>query len=83
MTNAVIGFASGVSPGIKSEKLREKTRLPLAVGFGISTPQHVKEVLEAGADAAIVGSALIQKIEKDEDITTYIQEMKKATKKIH
>ena len=37
--------------------------LPLAVGFGISTPQHVKQVMKAGADGAIIGSAFVKIIE--------------------
>ena len=39
--------------------------IPLAVGFGVSTPQHVKAVFTAGADAAIVGSALVKTIEEN------------------
>jgi len=34
-------------------------KIPLAVGFGISKPQHVQQVISAGADAVIVGSAFI------------------------
>jgi tryptophan synthase alpha chain len=34
--------------------------LPLAVGFGISKPAHVKQILAAGADGAMVGSAFVQ-----------------------
>jgi tryptophan synthase alpha chain len=37
------------------------------VGFGISTPNHVAQVKRAGADGAIVGSALVEIIEKNAD----------------
>jgi len=40
-------------------------RVPLAVGFGISKPEHVKKVIEAGADAAIVGSAFINIVQQN------------------
>lgn len=39
-------------------------RIPLAVGFGISKPEHVKVVIQNGADAAIVGSGFVRIIEK-------------------
>ncbi len=39
-------------------RLREATAQPLAIGFGISTPEHVREAWQI-ADGAIVGSALI------------------------
>ena len=44
-------------------RLRKFTRLPIAVGFGISTPAHFAEVGEF-ADAAVVGSAIVQAIEQ-------------------
>jgi tryptophan synthase alpha chain len=44
-------------------RLRQFTRLPIAVGFGISNEEHVRTVGEF-ADAAIVGSALVALIEK-------------------
>jgi tryptophan synthase alpha chain len=43
--------------------LREVTDLPVACGFGISTPDHVRAVVRH-ADAAIVGSALARRIEQ-------------------
>lgn len=44
-------------------KLREATTLPIACGFGISTPDHVRAVVHGGgADAAIVGSALVRRM---------------------
>lgn len=45
------------------QRLRTFTRLPIAVGFGISTPAQFAEVGEF-ADAAIVGSAIVQAIER-------------------
>jgi tryptophan synthase alpha chain len=44
-------------------RLRQFTRLPIAVGFGISNADHVKAVGEF-ADAAVIGSALVGLIEK-------------------
>jgi tryptophan synthase alpha chain len=44
-------------------RLRRFTKLPIAVGFGISNADHVKAVGEF-ADAAIIGSALVALIEK-------------------
>ncbi|HJQ31149.1 MAG TPA: tryptophan synthase subunit alpha [Pyrinomonadaceae bacterium] len=45
------------------ERVRAVTNLPVAVGFGISSPEHVAEVWRY-ADAAVVGSALVSEIEK-------------------
>jgi tryptophan synthase alpha chain len=44
-------------------RLRQFTKLPIAVGFGVSNAEHVKAVGEF-ADAAVVGSAIVQLIEK-------------------
>ena len=44
-------------------RLRTFTKLPIAVGFGISNAEHVKAVGEF-ADAAVIGSALVALIEK-------------------
>src|SRR5277367_1590263 len=46
-----------------ARRVRRFTKLPLAVGFGISSPAHVA-VLGGIADAAVVGSALVAEIEK-------------------
>ncbi len=54
---------SAAPPDISSRVrfLRSKTPLPIACGFGISTAEHVRAVVrDGGADAAIVGSALIR-----------------------
>ena len=44
------------------EKIREKTNLPVGVGFGISTPEQARKVA-AFADAVIVGSAIMKMVE--------------------
>ncbi len=44
------------------KRLRKHTKLPIAVGFGISTPQQFAAVGKY-ADAAVVGSAIVQTIE--------------------
>ena len=47
------------------ERLRHFTQLPIAVGFGISTAEHVAAVGEF-ADAAVIGTAIVSLIEKAE-----------------
>jgi len=44
-------------------RIRRYTKLPVAVGFGISNAKHVAQVAEF-ADAAVVGSAIVELIEK-------------------
>jgi tryptophan synthase alpha chain len=43
--------------------VKKEINLPIYVGFGISKPEHVKEVLNMGADGAICGSAICKLIE--------------------
>lgn len=46
------------------QRLRKFTRLPIAVGFGISTPEQFAAVGRF-ADAAVVGSAIVELIERN------------------
>lgn len=46
------------------ERLRSFTKLPIAVGFGVSTPEQFAEVGQF-ADAAVIGSAIVQRIEQN------------------
>lgn len=46
------------------KRLRKVTRLPIALGFGISSPSQFAEVGEF-ADAVVVGSAIVETIEKN------------------
>jgi len=49
--------------GVAVGRIREQTRKPVAVGFGISTPEQAKEV-SGFADGVIVGSAIVKIIEE-------------------
>jgi tryptophan synthase alpha chain len=68
-------------------KVRSRTDLPLCVGFGISRPEHVRAVGRAGADGAIVGSAIVNLIARNlgsrdataRAVARYVRAMKKQT----
>ena len=46
------------------ERLRTFTKLPIAVGFGVSTPEQFAEVGHF-ADAVVIGSAIVQRVEQN------------------
>lgn len=50
-----------------ARRVRRFTQLPVAIGFGISLPGHVS-LLSGLADAAVVGSALVEEIERAENV---------------
>src|SRR4029450_13278489 len=54
-------FSESVVPTL--HRVRERTGLPVAVGFGISTPEQVRAVWDV-AEGAVVGSAIVARIEK-------------------
>jgi tryptophan synthase alpha chain len=55
-------LSEGTAPLV--QRMRERTDLPLAVGFGISTPDQVAEVAQL-AEAVVVGSAIVRCIESN------------------
>ena len=65
----VTGTAITVTDDLREqvEALRRvASPLPVGVGFGIQTPEHVAEVATV-ADAVVVGSALVSLIDKNQD----------------
>jgi len=62
-------------------RLRAMTDLPLCIGFGVSTPDQVRE-MAALADGVIVGSALVRKLEKPgtavADVAALVKELSAA-----
>ena len=59
-TGARKNFSSDTPKFIK--RVRKQTGLPLCVGFGVSTPKQFGQMVKAGADGVIVGSAIVDVI---------------------
>ncbi len=60
----VTGMRSGLESRVQGllGQMRTITDKPIGVGFGISAPEHAKQVKDWGADAAIVGSAFVKRL---------------------
>jgi tryptophan synthase alpha chain len=63
-TNGVTGVRDQMEDRVKVliEQLRQVTDKPIGVGFGISQPEHARQVMEWGADGVIVGSAFVKRL---------------------
>ena len=61
----VTGERAALDPGVSDliARARRHTKLPLAVGFGISTPEQVAAVASS-CDGVVVGSAIVRTIER-------------------
>ena len=60
----VTGMRSEIQTRVKDiiTEIRSFTDKPIGVGFGISTPEQARQVIDWGADAVIVGSAFVQRL---------------------
>jgi len=63
-------------PSLLAE-VKKRTSLPVAAGFGISRQDHLK-ALRGHADAAVVGSAIVDEIERGGDGVSLVRELLKA-----
>ncbi|MDX2042776.1 MAG: tryptophan synthase subunit alpha [Acidobacteriota bacterium] len=63
------------------ERVKQHTSLPVAVGFGISTPEQVREVC-GYADAAVVGSRLVLEIEHNLNSPDLVERVKRLAKEL-
>lgn len=62
----VTGVQADLPPDLHGllDRIRAETDQPIAVGFGVSKPEHVRQIGE-WCDAAVVGSAVVNHIAKD------------------
>ena len=62
-------------------RIKKLTRLPVCVGFGVSTPDQARRVAEV-ADGVIVGSALVALLEQPGDkvarLEQFVRELREA-----
>ncbi len=58
------GEREGIAPGVGGVVARAKaaTQVPVAVGFGISTPEQARGTADEGADGVIIGSRLVREV---------------------
>ena len=84
-TGVKTGIKKYTIDAIKEVKKQTKGKIPIGVGFGVSTPEDVKKYIKAGADAVIVGSAYLKLIEKtsqsqlEAKIASFTKSLKKQT----
>lgn len=84
-TGVKTGIKKYTLDAIKQVKKQTKGKIPIGIGFGVSTPDDVKKYIKAGADAVIVGSAYLKLIEKtpqnqlESKIASFTKSLKKQT----
>ncbi len=79
---------TGERDGVADETLRMvqavcqdvDDRLPVAVGFGISKPDHVRRLAKSGASGAIIGSALVRIVAQETKVTERLTEFTRNLK---
>ena len=84
-TGVKTGIKNYTLKAIKQVKKQTKGKIPVGVGFGVSSPEDVKKYVNVGADAVIVGSAYLKLIEKtpqnklESKISSFTKSLKKQT----
>ncbi|KAJ6931225.1 tryptophan synthase alpha chain-like isoform X2 [Populus alba x Populus x berolinensis] len=80
----VTGTRASVSDRVQTllQDIKETTTKPVAVGFGISKPEHVKQVAGWGADGVIVGSAMVKLLGEAKSPEEGLKELESFTKSL-
>ena len=75
-------FDSYTMKNIKNVKNHTKNSIPIAVGFGISKPEHVETMIRSGADSVIIGSAIVKLIQEYNNTSNMLEAIKKYIRKM-
>jgi tryptophan synthase alpha chain len=75
VTGERASIADSLAPLVSS--MRAVTKLPLAVGFGISTPEQARDVARL-ADGVVVGSAFVRLVEQNGDLEGYARSLREG-----
>jgi tryptophan synthase alpha chain len=73
VTGEQVSISDSLAPLVTS--MRGITKLPLAVGFGIATPEQARDVAKI-ADGVVVGSAFVRLIEQNGDLETFARSLR-------
>ena len=79
----VTGERSSMDHSIDSmvKKIRKHSKLPVVVGFGVSKPEHVRDIAKV-ADAVVVGSSIVKKIGEIGDKPNLVADVSKHVEKL-
>lgn len=75
ITGTASANADNLKPAI--DAIKKQTDLPVCIGFGIKTPDNAKS-MAAIADGVVVGSSVVEMIEKKADCAAFVKELKSA-----
>jgi tryptophan synthase alpha chain len=67
------GERAEVDAGDLLTRVKAHTEVPVALGFGISTPEHAAAAVAAGADGVIVGTRLVRAAAEGDDIRALVE----------
>lgn len=72
----ITGIRVELPPGVGAllDRVRARTELPVAAGFGISRPEHLAS-LRGRADAAVVGTAIVREVAEGRDPARLVEEL--------
>jgi tryptophan synthase alpha chain len=82
ITGSRLNYEKYTFQSIRNIKQITEGKIPIAVGFGISKPDQITSLVESGADAVIVGSALIDRIKVSANNKLLLKDLRTLVKRL-